>query len=68
MIAAIKPNVVTQHRVPISKSSLLLILNDAFLRNNGYLHEITLIVNTTMLFGQKCHKYSGFTLKSEIPP
>ena len=56
MIAAIKPKVVNQHRVPISKSALTPIVYPRFVLGRfSYLHKTAGLVNTWITRGQNCH-------------
>jgi hypothetical protein len=56
MIAAIKPKVVNQHRVPISKSALTPIVYPRFVLGRfSYLYKTAGLVNTWITRGQNCH-------------
>src|SRR5260370_30271423 len=59
MTAEIKPNVISQHKIPISKSALSLILFDAFGWGARYLHETAEFVNTRVAGDHNCHSYSS---------
>jgi hypothetical protein len=65
MMAAIKPNVVSQQRAPISKSALLLILLNSSGWGTCYLHETADFVNTRNAGAQNCHSY--FNFGSQLP-
>jgi hypothetical protein len=58
MMAAIKPNVVSQHSVPISKSALSPILLSSFGWGTRYLHETSGFVKTWIAGDQNGHSRS----------